>query len=1007
MKIKTLEFEAFGPYTKRQFLDFSSLNEAELFLVTGDTGAGKTTIFDAICFALYGVSSGDVRQISQFRSQKAGPQTETYVKMSFEVRGQTYTITRYPNYLREGYKTETRHRAYLDTEDKKHLEGVSEVNNRIKEILGVDADEFRQVAMIAQGKFTTLIHAQSKEREAIFRELFSTQAYALFQENLKKAEKAQKEKYLEKKMKLDTYLEELGDLNGKDPLDFLTGQSTLVRETLESLATDKKEKSQSLKQVETQLEIGLQRQAWKNQLASLVNREEELANQKEAMQQLKEKVTLLSMINRLKPYYEKFLTTQKTLTEITKRLANCKAKDESLQEQLATLLGQSEEMAAKEKAVFEMSVQLEKVNEDLNKAERFEKAKNLARKASQQVEACQLAIQSSQSQKEELETILKKCQEDLEQLSSLETLKVSLTHQSNTLKIESTRIEQLQKANQKLKQLQLDFDKQQEIWETLSQQQRVQSDYQLQLEKQYQANLAGLLAKDLEEDKPCPVCGSLHHPSPAKLSFEDITPEKIEASRQETLKIAASLQQAFGDLMSQKQALEIERKNYADSLENRDLAQIIALYQKECLDFESARKDYMEKSERRDRMEEALKTYQTRFEVWQQKDAKFQDDLLKANENLQNRNEQFLLLRGSFHEQFESLEVLLKKQAKLKREINQSNQELTHFEKQKTAFENDRQKTQGELSALKQQMAQAKEALETAMTDYQSRLENSGLSQTELQNYIPELSQLERIQEACLDYEQQCFALQSAKQDLYNHLASSDEVDVEALREEKRILDEALEKITLESQRQQWLLDKMTQQRENITASQKAYEASQKKYQEIFEISRLVSGQNQARITFESYILAAYFEAVLERANLRFVAMTNGRYVLLRRELPSSGRALQGLDLDVIDYESGKARDVRTLSGGETFKAALSLALGMADLISENAGGIELDTLFIDEGFGSLDEKSLDMALDTLIELKQEHKVVGIISHVAQLKERVPAKIWVTHQENTSVAKIS
>ena len=193
MKIKTLELEAFGPYLDKQVLDFSSLNEAELFLVTGDTGAGKTTIFDAISFALYGVPSGNTRLIAQFRNQKADANVETYVKLTFVVRGKEYIITRYPNYLREGYKTETRHRVYLEGVTDYALEGVNEVALKVKEIIGVDANEFRQVAMIAQGQFTKLIQASSREREAILRELFSTHAYASFQERLKKAEREQKE----------------------------------------------------------------------------------------------------------------------------------------------------------------------------------------------------------------------------------------------------------------------------------------------------------------------------------------------------------------------------------------------------------------------------------------------------------------------------------------------------------------------------------------------------------------------------------------------------------------------------------------------------------------------------------------------------------------------------------------------------------------------------------------------------------------------------------------------
>ena len=275
------------------------------------------------------------------------------------------------------------------------------------------------------------------------------------------------------------------------------------------------------------------------------------------------------------------------------------------------------------------------------------------------------------------------------------------------------------------------------------------------------------------------------------------------------------------------------------------------------------------------------------------------------------------------------------------------------------------------------------------------------------QQLLLQLPSLEVKEKTYQDYRQQKALYQTQIEELSAKIENRQVPDIESMREAKKMVDEKLNEVSLALEKNKWQLDTLTKQQKDIQNALTSFKKAEVEYQKIYGLSRLVSGQNHLHITFESYILATYFEAILERANLRLTAMTYGRYALMRRGENQGGRAIQGLDLDVMDYESGKPRDIRTLSGGEAFKAALSLALGMADLISESVGGIELDTLFIDEGFGSLDDRSLETALDTLVELKQEHKVVGIISHVAALKERLTSKITVSHQKNTSVAKIS
>lgn len=1007
MKIKTLELEAFGPYLDKQVLDFSSLNEAELFLVTGDTGAGKTTIFDAISFALYGVPSGNTRLIAQFRNQKADANVETYVKLTFVVRGKEYIITRYPNYLREGYKTETRHRVYLEGVADYALEGVNEVALKVKEIIGVDANEFRQVAMIAQGQFTKLIQASSRERETILRELFSTHAYASFQERLKKAEREQKEVYQNEKMKMDTYLEALEDLNDEEPLDYLNVKMTQLKHLLvaQKQAQDIYRKDQA--NLATDLENALALASLYAQLQDLEKKNEILLSNAKEMATLQEEIALLKKVANI------------SLEETTYKQASQQAKEVQHNYEMALrkktdLARHRVEIENEAKIIKDLEVELqqhqkvlEKIDEDLERVEQYEKARNLAVMALKQKNVAQEKVDMSLLQKQELENILQRCESDLKDLAHLDAQKLELTHQSSQLDLEKQRLQRLEEAQKKVAELEKTLQIEKDRWEEASQKQRDITDEKLRMEKLYQASLAGLLAQDLKDDTPCPVCGSLHHPHKAEYANDGVTSEKLEQQQQRLIEVAQVVQESFGQLMGVKQVCDLEKKNFEEALGGQSFEDIKAHYQEAYRDFEEKKQTLLDDYKQQAKLNDYLSEYQQRYVKWQDKHKELEDLLRSTHENLLRRNEQFELLQQSFNETFEGLEILIKKKTQLTKAIRDLNGQLENYQQKAKQYSLDVMKNQGELEALTLEHQKNQQRLRKAQEVFENALRNANLSISLYQEILLQLPSLEVQEKTYQDYMQQKALYQTQIEEIEMKIEKRQVPDIESMREAKKTVDEKLSEVSLALEKNKWQLDTLTRQHEDIEKALTSFKKAEAKYQKIYGLSRLVSGQNQLHITFESYILATYFEAILERANLRLTAMTYGRYALMRRGENQGGRALQGLDLDVMDYESGKPRDIRTLSGGEAFKAALSLALGMADLISESVGGIELDTLFIDEGFGSLDDRSLETALDTLVELKQEHKVVGIISHVAALKERLTSKITVSHQKNTSVAKIS
>lgn len=1006
MKIKQLELAAFGPYLEKQILDFTELNEAELFLVTGDTGAGKTTIFDAICFALYGLASGDTRQIAQFRHQRADASQETYVKLTFEVRGHEYVVTRYPNYERAGYKTDSRHRAYLSGAEEKVIEGVNEVSARIKKIIGVDANEFRQVAMIAQGQFTRLIHTSSKEREAILRELFSTHDYALFQERLKKAEHELKAQYQTEQTRLEANLASFDEADKEHPIAYLTAKIT---DQQRAQAENKIKLADAIKKQESvgqTIEDALVLKQWLDEQEDLKRRMQEIDAKKKIMQEMQDQICLLEKVASCVEYDKQYQQANTHLQALSADQDAAKKEKADLENEAAALQSQSGLMQEREHALQKADEESRMVDEDLSKVEQYVKAENLARQAKKQEALLDEKIQRSLEQKKELETIMAKCEEDLKLFVHLEREQMNLAHESNYLDLKRQELVGLKEAKARLDQLEQTRQQQQEKWEAAIEKQRLLSDEQITLERQYQAAMAGILASQLEEGMPCPVCGSLHHPALATIGADDVTEETLHVHREKLATVQKEVQECIGALMGTKQIYDLEKQKYEQSLAGRSLEQLQADYQESVAGFEKAKQKNMQGFERQKQIQTYLTQFQEKYENWQTKHEQLNQQKQLAHENVVRRQEQFASLFASFNETFESMDVLLKRKSQLEKLKRDLTKQLEDYRQKTQDYSARAMQNQGVIRILANEYQKALHQTQKAKDDFQTALTAANLLLEDYRTQVEQLENLPMLKKEYHDYVYEKATAEKRQKELQEKIADRVIPDIEQLRAQKSALEKETQDLQIALEKSDWALSELAKQKQMIESCLKAYQDAKKRYQQVYEVSRLVSGQNPLRMTFESYILATYFEAILERANLRLTAMTDGRYALIRKDESQGGRALQGLDLNIMDYENGKPRDIRTLSGGETFKAALSLALGMADLISENAGGIELDTLFIDEGFGSLDERSLEVALDTLLSLKQEHKVVGIISHVSALKERVNAKIVVTHDAHSSFAHI-
>lgn len=926
MRPLTLTMSAFGPYGNQVSLDLNSLGTEGLYLITGDTGAGKTSLFDSISYALYGSPSGNARQTSELRSHYAKGKIETFVELSFLFQGKTYHIKRNPIYTYqetpEGKVKTKRQDASLHCEDQLLSTGSSNVTKEVIALLGLNRQEFSQVAMIAQGDFLSLLHANTDQRQKIFQGLFHTKGYDLLEKALSEDCKQLNEQVkqvqaiLSEHLKQTSYdpsrkeeFEELLHKGSQAPLEaFLQeqihqqeAQSQVLQEEKTRLRQDEEE----LKQVQ-QLE-----QSRQNLQGQLQGKTQELALLKPAMEQkqgeflalqeqiplYKAKETALYELNKQIPRYEELSTGQKALQSLVSLCQTLEAQQTQLSQSLES---KSQEQ---EKAGLRLA-SLGEVGEDI------------------------LKEQHRLEQESLLERQWKSLQSELKSLSSLKLAWDEAQERTLSITTKASLAFRLYSDNQNL----------------------------------YLAEQAGILAQALEENQPCMVCGSTEHPHPAQLSPQVLSKEEIQRQKQdyETLQGQADLASVDS---SQKQGQYQEKVSAV-------VKQGIELFPElSPALLEESSPETPKDSQALSPLEERLKTA-----------------LHQSKETLKAINAQLNLLKTQAEEK-EALEQALET---LSKEISSGKEKLEGGALDLLAKTKDQE-------ALQEQIAQLSQSL-----DYPSQ----GEAQTALSQLEQEISRFQQAQEDCKT------ALEAGKEN-----ETKLQTLLEKLAEELAPLDAhpKLQNLELSSLNQTLAQNQQNQtaweQRFALVASQmdnnkrielqsqtlhnqlETLEEEHQWKQALYNTARGSVGSKE-NLALETYVQLGYFHRILEKANLRFVDMTGGRYTM-ERSLEKEGNKQIGLGINVMDHHTGMLRSIKSLSGGESFKASLSLALGLSDEIQSNAGGIQLDSLFIDEGFGSLDQESLRQALQVLQGLSQQNRLLGIISHVGELKEKIDHKILV------------
>ena len=914
MKPKRLTISAFGPYAGKTEIDFSVLSG--LYLITGDTGAGKTTIFDAITFALYGEASGEVREAGMFRSQYAKDGIRTYVEFVFTYCGKDYTVRRNPEYLRPkdrgaGYTTEKANAELIYPDDRPPVNKSKDVTCAVTELLGLDYHQFTQIAMIAQGDFQKLLLSGTAERSEIFRKIFHTELYQELQNRLRDAVKARWKDYDEMRRSIAQHLDGISCGNNEGIRKELAGmkKSGYDGEVLHALELLK----QLLAGEETELKSLEMELAGLNQEMELCSRG--LGKAEQRRRALAEKSQKEAQREALLP----------TVQEGKKRKERAEKEAEACD-------GLSEQIRIRETQLLALQ-EIAKLKRELEKKQKQQRTaaeeKGRAKEAAKRFKEELAVNQEKQAALEGTELLLERLRTQKERLIQLQG-----------------RLDEQKRRREELLQIQNAYAKAAQEKDCL------QEEYQ-HMERLFLDAQAGLLARELKESVPCPVCGSMHHPFPAQLP--KYVPEETVLDHKKNAWLAAQaeavrLSTAAGQKKKAVELAEEELKKMAESLLEARSKKAGGLQMQEPADPEAGSVAWL-----------ALQT--------------------------QRMNGQFLAREKSLLQNQQELNFRKKEILRLTR-LSEQAERMAH---EKALLE---ERARAERVSLEKRIEEQREPLaDVTEKQLEEEIKSRKQQKTELEMEVKESAALwQRYEKQLLELNSAIAALtQGGEQEPVNEglfLAKKAEL--------------AVRKETAEKEKTQQYAVWQNNQKiyAAVCRSAEKMEDAEKEYVWVKALADTAGGTlaGKRKVELETYVQMAYFDRILRRANLRLMTMSSGQYELKRRESGENRKEKAGLDLNVVDHYNGTERSVKTLSGGETFQASLSLALGLSDEIQSYAGGIRVDAMFIDEGFGSLDEDALNQAMRALEGLAQGSRMVGIISHVQELKERISKKVVVTKE---------
>lgn len=995
----SLTLSAFGPYPDTITIDFESFQEDGLFLITGPTGSGKTMIFDAMIFALYGKTSGQIRQTDSLRCDHALNEIPTFVEFSFSLHQQNYTIKRNPKYYLEGKKTPKQPSALLTLPDGKMVEGIKEVNQKMISLLGVDDQQFKQICMIAQGEFTKLIMASSDEREKVLRELFHSETYQKLEEKLKVHLKTYQEKY---DLLLNKRKDLMQELQVEDHQEYLSKQTKLIASQQKEYDDLKKDLDQKKEQLQL---YRLQNQRL-IQLKDLKQQFQDLKKQENDYQELNKTVDTLKKAQETNYLYISYIKQQKKLQTLKLNQEDFLKQLKKLEKDYQEKKVQANSLTVKQQTKEKLQNQIQETKQLINQIYQYQNDYQNLQTLKQQYRMLDEEHKLFLKKKEKFENGLQRDQERIQSEQQVQSKYELIKQQYVRLNEQKVKVHQLSDYYDQILKLNENKSDLQEEYTVVEKQVAHEKMQYNQMEKLYFRKQAGIFALQLKEDQPCPICGSLHHPHQAQIEKEDITKEKLDQQAKKVKQQEHRLQDILQKILlsNQKKEMLVKQTKQLSSELNiqEEISKEIFIKELDHLskDEKRMKKEYLELQDELKYIQKLKKSVALSLKDM----STYESKELKQAQSLENIQVQIHQLSGKLDDSLRQYEIgeVNKNYQQVQKEYRQLSLEIETIQQDYEKVKNKYLEIKTKISSLNQQIIQEQEIYDELDNKYHTALD-AFINEEEFLNLKTQINQISILEKKYQDYLISLKSLNEQIISLENEVKDSTYVDLSSLSETIKEVNQQLKEKNDDLEKLKIDYSLKAKMIKDIQKINQQLEKDEDTYQRYLDLYNLASGKNNARVSIERYVLATYFENMLIYANVIMKQLSQGRYQLLRKDDAGKGRSQQGLELDVFDQESGNIRSIKTLSGGESFKAALSLALGLSRMVQDYAGGIELNTLFIDEGFGSLDSQSLDQAMNCLMELHHENKLIGIISHVSDLKDRIERQLVVERKQKQSV----
>ena len=913
-----LTMGAFGSYAEETTIDFSKFGQNNVYLITGDTGAGKTTIFDAITYALFGEPSGSNRKSNMLRSKYAGLEALTFAELEFEYDGEIYNINRCekPVKSRNGEINKFNKSVTLTIDNGIQVKD-KEADNRIKNILGVNREQFVQIAMIAQGEFLKLLLAKTKDREQIFREIFKTEYYQKLQDELKDRVKVLAKNLEDKRSNINDNIKKV-KCNENDVLELEIKKALDAEISTESV-------------IELVYKIIKQDEIKEKEIKIIIDKDNDiLANVN----------TQIGKAQKIKENKLSLEANKSHLLEVSNSLLKFKNDLERVSN-----INEPEIKELEEKKVI--------VANALDKYTELDNIKEAFNKGQQDIKAYNKRLAQNKDNVNNLANELNKLEEEYTSLKGAEIELGKLTTDIERLQADKRVSTKIDNAIKKYKVLNSSYKiAKQDYIISGNKANELETSY-MNMRDNYLDGQAGILSDELKEGIPCLVCGSISHPNPAKKL--STVPTKAELDEAEKRSKAQNKVKEEASNTANKIAVQIENERDNIISMSKELLVDVRL---ELLDLDLIEIETIELEIKKLDIDNRLKKLD--------KEIKIINENVKRFKTIEN---EIPLKNKLIKEEEEKVKSLSDKIIKLKADVDNLNNNLSKLSNElkfetKAKAEEDIKAKDEEINKLRGVIRQAEEIYNKTNED-----------KIKLEGSIDELKK---------------------------QLENSEELDHDALIKDKADLDKRLKEYREQLGAISLRINTNKEANKVIIGIHKELEDEEREYIIVSTLDKTANGRLKGKesINLERYIQGFYFDRIIDRANIRLNTMSGGQYQLKRQEAVNDGRKAAGFDLEVIDYYNVTSRDVKTLSGGESFKASLALALGLSDEVQCSVGGIRIDSMFIDEGFGSLDDESLRYAIDVLNDLSDGNKLVGVISHVQALKEEIDNKIIVTKQAN-------